>query len=692
MIKLLSIFCTFCLGFVIYSQTFHHSFQFDDFLFIVNNPAIRDVTDIQAIWAILGQPSRFVAFYSFALNYHFHQLDVFGYHAVNFVIHWINAVLVGWLVSLVVSVIQQPKTHPGGLHAQTPGVCFGLFAALIFIAHPVQTQAVTYITQRFASLATLFYLLSVCWYIKGRINVDRRMWYWAGACVAGILGMFTKEIVITLPLMIILVEYFLKPQTHPGGVRTHTPGVCLRFGLLLFFLVIPAIFSFDIQGMLLGPKDSASHGGDVITLGPYVLTQFRVMARFVQLCFLPVGQNVDYDFALSAHFFEPQVMWGVGMYGMFLAVAVRLTVSSRQDIYRRLIAFGIFWFLLTLAPNFIPRRHIIFEHKLYLPLVGFSLALSAGLYYWIDHKWKYITVMSIIVIVLSWLTYQRNQVWQTPITLWEDTARKSPHKPRPYNHLGSAYYQAGLYDAALGQYTKALRLNPNYVEVYINRALAYQAKGQYDLAVEDVQKGLDLNPLNPKAYNVQGLILGTHGKIESAIVAYNNALALDPDNAPALANRGAMYDQQHQYDLALADYTQALTLQGNIERDRIYNNRGVIYETRQQYDLALENYTRALNFNPQYVKAYANRGRFYVKQEQYDLALADYTQALTLEGNIERQRLYNNRGAVYARQKKYVLALSDYDQSLRINPQQPRIYHQRSLIHAALGHDMREAH
>jgi len=145
------------LGIAIYSNAFHSEWHFDDLGYILHNSDIRNIADIKAIWTAYPNSARFVPYYTFALNYHFHQYDVFGYHVVNVMIHLITALLVWWMATLILAT---PRLHATEVGQNQKGIAF--FAALIFLVHPIQIQAVTYITQRFASLATLFYVLSIC--------------------------------------------------------------------------------------------------------------------------------------------------------------------------------------------------------------------------------------------------------------------------------------------------------------------------------------------------------------------------------------------------------------------------------------------------------------------------------------------------------------------------------------------------
>src|SRR3990167_5669134 len=201
-----------CVGIIIYSNTLHGSFHFDDTGSIVENVSIRHLTDLAAIWNFW--PTRFITYLSLAINYHFNGLNVFGYHLFNLIVHLGSAFLVWWLALLTLST---PRMKDEKISDH--GDLIALFIGLLFVAHPIQTQAVTYIIQRAASLAALFYLASLCLYVKSRA-LDRgirnpliRKFYYGGSLVTAVLAMFTKEMSITLPFMLLLYEYcFLKPK------------------------------------------------------------------------------------------------------------------------------------------------------------------------------------------------------------------------------------------------------------------------------------------------------------------------------------------------------------------------------------------------------------------------------------------------------------------------------------------------
>jgi len=282
------------LGILIYSNTFNSSFHFDDLGYIIDNPDIRTLDNIFAFWDFRYRQTRMIPLYTFALNYHFHQLDVFGYHIINLFIHILSSLMVYWLVFLTFLTPRQKSEEFSHFKNR-----IALMAALLFLSHPLQTQAVTYLTQRFASLATLFYLLSLCLFIKGRLNsVDKfglpAAAYFIGAALVGLLGMFSKEIVFTLPFMVILYEFYFFPRREGKKIK-------LKFimPVLMFALVVPVLFKFNFAYVFMTERASQSHLGDVVTFQNYWITQCRVIVTYIRLLFIPIGQNLDYDFPLS---------------------------------------------------------------------------------------------------------------------------------------------------------------------------------------------------------------------------------------------------------------------------------------------------------------------------------------------------------------------------------------------------------
>ena len=599
-----------CWGIAVYINTFHCSFQFDDRVFIIDNIAIRNIANLQSLWNYY--PCRFITFVSLALNYHFGQLNVFGYHLFNLAIHLSAALLVWWLVHLTLS-CPVMKNNKITKHAEM----IALFSGLVFVSHPLQTEAVTYIWQRSTSMAAMFYLASLCLYVKSRLlrhsqREGSETIFYAGSLLAAISAMFTKENAITLPLVILLYEnFFLFKKGVRGSLKC--PQAAIPF--LCTLLIIPLTMIFNTGT---APKEAVN-----IPPFDYLMTQFRVMLTYIRLLIVPINQNLDYDYPIVKNIFEPPVLLSISCLGLIVWSAKRLFANYR------LISFSICWFFLTLLPesSLLPLQDVIFEHRLYLPMAGFSIFLAASFYYLLGKNNLKTMIKALIIIIAGYsiLTYQRNKIWGDDLNLWNDVIQKSPHKARPYNNRGNIYTRQGKLDLALSDYNKALELDPDYADAYNDRGSIYGKQGDLNLAMSNFNKAIQLDPDYADAYNNRGDVFGKQRDYASAMNDYNKVLELLPDDAEAHYNRGVIYDGQGDSIRAMSDYTQAIKINPDIAEAYIY--RGAIYAKEGNAKQALSDFTKAIEINPDNGYAYNNRAVLYFQLQQYDKAWGDVDRA-----------------------------------------------------------------
>ena len=502
------------LGLLAYSNTFHVPFHLDDTPNIVANYKLRDLSNS---WP--PSESRWFGFLTFALNYYFGGLNTIGYHVVNLIIHIFNAILVYLFVMLTFKTpfFSSQQSEVSNQKKQTllhPFTYLPLFIALLFVSHPIQTQAVTYIVQRFTSLATMLYLLSLVTYIKSRLSTlpATRYTLYAVSLISAILAMKTKEIAFTLPVVIALYEFMF----FEGKIKNKN---LYLIPILLAILIIPlSIINVDKPiGDAIGELREASQETEEIPRWSYLFTQLRVIVTYIRLLFLPINQNLDYDYPLYNSFSNPQVFLSFLFLLIILALGIYLLYAKRYTLSAtRLISFGIFWFFITLSveSSIIPIRDVIFEHRLYLPVIGISIAFTSAIFYFVSRFTHYASrsgfprwvaptrithyvfslLLPIVVITLSIAAYQRNVVWQDGISLWEDVVRKSPQKARGHSNMGVVYKDKGMTDKAIEHYQIALRIKPDYAEAHNNLGNAYKDKGLTDKVIEEYQIALRLKP------------------------------------------------------------------------------------------------------------------------------------------------------------------------------------------------------
>lgn len=695
-----------------YSNTFGVPFHFDDNLNIVDNPVVKslhyfaDPDQAEGLKSRYALRSRYIGYLTFALNYALFGLNVAGYHVVNLLIHILNAFLIYRLVLLTF----QTPYFSAGAHPprEREGVIIALFSALLFASHPVQTQAVTYIVQRFASLATLFYLLSLVMYSKWRVAFPRTgkpglsALRYLISVLCAVLAMKTKEIAFTLPLMIALYEVLF----FEGPARKRV------LWLIPFFftmLIIPlALFSADKPlGIMISDMDEASSSATV-SRWDYLFTQFRVIVTYLRIIIFPINQNLDYDYPVYHSLLQGEVAASSLLILSLFASGIYFWYRSRltPSVFR-LASFGIFWFFITLSveSSVIPIQDVIFEHRLYLPLFG-PAVLATTATFAIANRWKdkwpiiekaLVLLLALATVVFTGAAYARNRVWQNEITLWSDVVKKSPGKPRGYNGLGLAYANAGQLDTALDlfdnaislhktlqksrdeaygvvvnkglvyftkkdsdraitEYNKAVLFAPELAPAYNNRGIVYYYQKQYGKAMEDFNKAIAMDPNYADAYHNRGIFFSDKGQIDNAIQDFDRAIRINPGKPVFHGRRGAEYVKNRAYDKAIADLTYALSR----DRDRsdFYFSRGMAYEGAGELEKALHDYTTCLRLNPKYAKGHINRGIVYGKQGLFEKALEDFNKAVSLEPKDGGG--YTNRAYLYYLQGRYEAALTDY--------------------------------
>ncbi len=552
------------LGLIIYGNSFESTFHLDDLNNIRDNPSIRNLSSIQAMWQF--SHTRFLAIYSFAWNFHFGQLNVWGYHLINLIIHLINAILVYWLSFLIFSTpVLKDKFMP------KDKTILSLAIALLFVSHPLATQSVTYIVQRMTSMSTMFYFLALILYMISRLTVRSKAVKYRlliGSGISALLAMLTKEYAFTIPFAIVLVEIFFL-QTRQNAISFKDRRVLL-IGAALISLI--ALGFYKYSDILMNPEllDPDLENED-ITAVTYLLTQFSVILKYIQLLIVPVNQVFDYNYKLVMSFFDPRAWIS------FLALVGLIALGIYFFKKHRIISFGIFWFFLTLSieSSIIPLPDLIFEHRTYLPSFGYFLLFVYVVYWltWKNIKTIGITIVAIVIAVNSVLAYQRNKVWKDEITLSTDSIKKSPGKARPYNNRGDALADQNKIEEALSDFDKAIALLPKFSMAYYNRGNMFKKQMKNDLAIADYNSAIRYRPGFDKAFNNRGSVYKDLNRLDEALADYDRAISLNPDYYMAYNNRATVYILQSQYQRAIEDLNKAITIKHDFAE--AFGNRGM---------------------------------------------------------------------------------------------------------------------
>jgi tetratricopeptide (TPR) repeat protein len=673
------------LGLLAYSNTFHSPFMWDERREIIENPVIKDLDNfLSSTKGYDYNPRRFIGYLTFALNYHFGGLNVTGYHVVNLAIHIANALLVYYLVILT---FRTPSMRQSTDPSPPAPVLLALFTALLFVAHPLQTQAVTYVVQRFASLATLCYLLSLVMYVKGRLSLEhteetvKKERFSASisaftcfflSLVFAVCAMKTKEIAFTLPLVIALYEVAFFKASLKKKLLFLLPVV-----LTLIIVPLSILHSDKPLGEILSDVSEKTKVQTTLSRREYLMTEMRVIVTYLRLIFVPVKQNLDYDYPIYHSLFTPPVFLSfvflVSIFGaaVYLLYRSQRAESKEQGVgtvsdascpmlfaYYRLIAFGVLWFFITLSveSSVIPIADVIFEHRVYLPSIGLFLAITTGVFVLANRLRMgkvVIPVFVVVTLILSGVTYARNTVWANETTFWEDVVKKSPNKARPRINLGTQLLNKGFVDKAIEQYLTAVALNPyDNLEAYIDLGAAFFQSGWTDKAIEQYQTALRIDPEYAPAHNNLGLAFFNKGLTDKAIEQYQIALKLQPESAEAHNNLGLAFFNKGLTDKAIEQYQIALNVWPDFAK--AYNNLGIAYAKSGMLDKAIEYCKTAIRLQPDYALAHYNLGEAYREKGLKDQAIEHLETAVSL--SPDNQLFRNDLAEAYKSKSSGTLA------------------------------------
>ena len=649
------------LGTAIYSNTFDVPFLFDDLNNIVDNQQIRVAEFSPAKFynaAIESRAPRPVSYFSFALNYYFGGYDVSGYHAVNLLIHLLNGILVYLLATLTFRL--SLGGNQGKLDTQNSQSVnwLALFAACLFVAHPLQTQAVTYLVQRMTSLATLFYLLSLWLYIHGRLNQSPkiRRWYWVGCLFAGLVALGSKQIAVTLPLVIALYEwYFFRDLNKQWAVKNTNY-------LAVVFLILGAI-AFIFLGS--SPWQHLVEGYEIrdFTMSQRLLTQFRVVIMYLGLVVwpLPSRLNLLYHVPVSNSLFDP-VTTLISLLAIVALIGLAIYLARKHRLY----SFCILWFLLNLVlESSVVALEMVYEHRVYLPMFAIALAVPFALHkLFAKTPVATMVVAAILVLAMSRGTYLRNEVWRDATLFWSDVIAKNTHDHRAFIGRGNEYRQNAQLDLAIADYTKAIEIKPDYTESISNRGICYSDLKKYESALKDFNQAIQLEPDFAPAFANRGKLYQRQGKHQQALNDFDKAIEIAPSYDVAYYNRAIVHSILGQHQQAVEDLSK--TIQLAPESADAYNNRAIAYRELGQPKLALQDYNQAIQINPQDAYDYNNRGVTHRELGNSAQAIQDFTQAISLLPNYPVA--YQNRGTDYLQLKQYDRALADFNKALALQP------------------------
>jgi hypothetical protein len=501
-----------------YSLTLSVPFLMDDRLSITDNPSIRR---LWPAWGALLPPTeagvggRPLLNLSYAVNYALGGTAVAGYHVANILFHMLSTLV---LFGTVRRTLRLPAlARRFGPEATALALC----VAAIWGLHPIQTESITYVSERAESLMGLFYLLTFYCFIRGAQGRARGLW-WGASVLSCAAGAATKEVMVTAPFLLLLYDRtFLS-----GGFRAALSRNGWLYAALVstLALLVPRLTSLSLGRVVYG----VGFGGGV-SPWDYARIESRVVAHYLLLPARPGSLVFDYGPCLS---FE---RLPAGPYPILILALLAVAVAAVAR--RKAAGFAACWFFLILAPtsSFVPIvGQPVAESRMYLPLAGLVCLCALGGFAWLGRR--ILPVLALVAVLLAGATFLRNGTYLSEAGLWEDTVSKVPWNPRAHGNLGNAYALLpwGSRDA-IREFREVLRLAPDYPEGHNNLGVELaKIPGRMDEAIAQYREALRLRPGFADAHsNLGNALRQTPGHADEAVAQYEEALRLDPSLAQA---------------------------------------------------------------------------------------------------------------------------------------------------------------
>lgn len=569
----------------IYSNTLNADWHLDDYPNIIENKYIQWTELSPSTLSRSFQPyqnnlhlrlSRPISFFTLSLNWFIGNQHVIGYHIANISIHIASSV---FLFLFLLLLFKTPRLN--GLH-EGDEYNIALLATVLWAIHPIQTQAVTYIVQRMASLSAMFYIAAMFCYIQGRLKsgIRSRLSYYSGSLICMLLALGSKENAITFPLAIGLVEIIFFQNFSSGENRKKCVQIAIASTVATLAILLLLLFA-----MIPDPATAfkARSGQRSFSMTQRLLTEPRIVMNYLIQIFYPLLNrfSIEHPIAISVSLVNPITT----LFSLLSIIALLIFGFSTIHRFPSLSLSILFYFLNQVVESTFLPLELVFEHRNYLPsmflFLPVSIGVIRGLHYFRKEKKQAMfflcsSFLAFLLIVMGMTTFIRNGVWGSEKTLWEDALKKAPQSARPWGSLAFYYSRTGNYDKALEMYEASLtkqRTSAFFPAVILrNMGFIYSLKHDYD----------------------------------RALACYDRAIAEDPDNIQVLYEKASILIMHGDWDAAKTT-VHSLISKGNSTKDAYYL-MGVITLHSDAPEEALKLFRMANQISPGEPKTYIQIG------------------------------------------------------------------------------------
>ena len=653
----------------VFGQTLRYEFvNYDDDLYIYENPAVTQGLDLREIAWMFTHNYALDEWYpltdiSHMLDWQIYGSNAGGHHLTNVLLHAATAILL-FLV----------------LQKMTGARWRSAFVAALFAIHPLRVESVAWAEERKDVLSGVFFMLALWMWVRyvqkrataadGELNLNRalraldpRRWTadysLALACFA--LGLMSKSMVVTLPFILLLLDYWPLNRFSASGLGGPRPQMRIWLGLILektpFLLLSAAACGVTV----LTQKE--------VILAAQGLTFLGRVGNALTACVVYVGHMV-YPVGLRLIYPAPEKhlsIWNAGLSALVLVIISMCVLAGRRK-YPWLLV-GWLWYLGMLVPVIDIMQagdQARADRYTYLPQIGLAILAAWGAVE-LAGSWRHRrTVLGFAagVLLTGLMTgaYLQTGYWKNSVTLWTRTLVFTPQSPVANCNLGIALAAQGKLAEALGHFDRVLQVEPNNTKALNNIGKVLTTEGKLDQAVQRFYQVLQINPDDVKAHNNLGVALVAQGKADDAIRHYNRALQLKPDDVDACYNFGNALTTQGRFDEAVQYYER--TLQINPGFAEAHCNLGLVLARLGRLDDAVQHYLEAVQLKPNYADALGNLGGALAALGRLDEAIQHFNRALEI--NQDDASTHNNLGIALAGQGKMDEAMPHFQRALEL--------------------------
>ncbi|MFH1853995.1 MAG: tetratricopeptide repeat protein [Candidatus Omnitrophota bacterium] len=631
---------------IVFISSLANDFAWDDYDLVVSNPFIKSFSWLKEIFTnqLYKGNEKESNFYrplqlcSYILDYSLWQLNPFGYHLTNLILHMLNSVILYLLLMGI------------GLSPQ-----IALFTCLIFGIAPMISGITFYISARADLLAVFFGFLSMLCFIKFT-KVNRKIFYFL-SLLFFVSSLFSKEMALTVPFLLMLIVSYSDREKCYARLRMTLPYFLL---ILLYAAIRTRVFYLRGDDIL----QQASTA--FVPFYARMITDIEVVARYLRLFFIPFPLHMDWHINPSYSILNIKIFASVVFLAAFFMACRKLYDNNRM------VLFGLSWFFIAIVPvlNIYPISVFFGEGWLYLPSVGIFIIVSIFFIEIIGRRYGKIARNVLFILFLAYysvFTMSYSMVWKDSSSLFNNVLKyekNSPYLFLTWNNLAMSYYTKKDYESALECCKKSISLNPRYKKAYNKMGIAYTALKKYASAIMCFKKALKLDINYAQAYNNLSRAYVDIGLNEKALATIKKLLAIDPDYYPAYYTLGFIYGKKGDTENAVKAFKEVKALRPY--RYEPYLCLGNIYREQGRFKDALQEYEKVMPLITVGYEFYNDLAFLYIKNKRFSDGENVLRQSLKL--NRQQGEVYNNLGNIYSYFNKPVMAVESYCMAISIEP------------------------